>query len=216
MEPKTVIDRINIIIAQGENAIKGSELGFPDYKYWAGFRSSALSLIKNLFGEKHIYYKDFDKYTDTAHIPKIKSGISILCSIVTEIELGWFKTYKEIISAEVFSDFLEMSKYLLDQKFKDPAAVMIGSVLEEHLRFLCEKKSIEIFIRSGDNEKPKKADTLNSELHKAEVYGLLDHKNITAWLDLRNKAAHGKYNEYTIEHVSIMYAGVQHFLTIIK
>ena len=105
-----------------------------------------------------------------------------------------------------------MSKYFLEQNYKDPAAVMIGSVLEEHLRFLCENNSIETSSHSGTTLKPKKAEVLNTELTKAEVYGLLEQKNVTAWLDLRNKAAHGKYNEYNIEQVSIMYQGVLNFI----
>jgi hypothetical protein len=30
-----------------------------------------------------------------------------------------------------------MAEHLLDQKYKDPATVVVGSVLEEHLRQLC-------------------------------------------------------------------------------
>jgi hypothetical protein len=65
----------------------------------------------------------------------------------------------------------------------------------------------------GSDVVPNKADLMTSDLCKANVYGNLDHKNVTAWLDLRNKAAHGKYSEYTIEHVEIMYLGVLNFVT---
>ncbi len=34
---------------------------------------------------------------------------------------------------------------------------------------------------------------MNTELYKAGVYGKLDNKNVTAWLDLQNKAAHAQY-----------------------
>ena len=40
---------------------------------------------------------------------------------------------------------------------------------------------------------------LNANLVKADTYTKLDQKLITAWLDLRNKAAHGKYDEYTAD-----------------
>ena len=49
------------------------------------------------------------------------------------------------------------------------------------------------------NLRPKKTDRMNSELTKAEAYSKLDQKSVTAWLDLRNKAAHGKYDEYDLE-----------------
>lgn len=41
---------------------------------------------------------------------------------------------------------------------------------------------------------------------------MLEQKNITAWLDLRNKAAHCKYDEYSIEQVNLMYQGVLNFI----
>ena len=39
-------------------------------------------------------------------------------------------------------------------------------------------------------------ESITSELAKQGVYSKLEQKNVTAWLDLRNKAAHGKYSEY--------------------
>ena len=50
-------------------------------------------------------------------------------------------------------------------------------------------------------------------LHRGGVYSKLDQKNVTAWLDLRNKAAHGKYAEYQIEQVALMLDGVRNFVT---
>jgi hypothetical protein len=40
----------------------------------------------------------------------------------------------------------------------------------------------------------------------------LDQKNVTAWLDLRNKAAHGKYTEYQKDQVELMMQGVTQFM----
>ena len=59
----------------------------------------------------------------------------------------------------------------------------------------------------------KKADRLNSELASREIYNKLDLKNVTAWLDLRNKAAHSKYDDYSIDQVRIMYSGVSEFIS---
>ena len=50
---------------------------------------------------------------------------------------------KKLVSAEIFSDFLEMAAHVLEQDYKDPAAVMIGTVLEENLRQLCHSAGIE-------------------------------------------------------------------------
>lgn len=61
-------------------------------------------------------------------------------------------------------------------------------------------------------QKPKKADLLNAELAKAGGYSVLDQKNVTAWLDLRNRAAHAKYNEYTADQVALFISAVSDFI----
>ena len=122
-------------------------------------------------------------------------------------------TVKGLVTAELFADFLEMADHLLQQGYKDPAAVIIGSVLEEHLRQLCNANSISIEIENNQGILiPKKADRLNSDLAKENVYSKLDQKAATMWLDLRNKAAHGKYDEYTSEQVTNMYSGITEFM----
>jgi hypothetical protein len=106
-----------------------------------------------------------------------------------------------------------MSEYLLKEGYKDAAAVMIGSTLEEHLRHLCQSNAIPVEVNKGGIPMPKKADLLNSELTASNVYNKLDQKAVTTWLDLRNKAAHGKYSEYTKEQVDLMYHGVINFIS---
>jgi hypothetical protein len=208
-----IIKRIDSLIEKGKAAMNGGNGGLAQGGLAIGFRSASLSFIKNLYGEKHPYYTDFNIQVKCSYQSSVDSGINILLSIKAEIENGWLDSYKKLVSAEVFSDFLEMAKYLLDNGYKDPAAVIIGSVLEDHLRFLCRNHSIVVTYTSGGDVKPKKADLLNSDLAKAGVYGVLEQKSVTAWLDLRNKAAHGKYDEYQIEQVNLMYLGVLNFIT---
>ena len=54
---------------------------------------------------------------------------------------------------------------------------------------------------------------MNAELLKAEVYSKLDNNNVTAWIDLRNKAIHAEYSKYTKEQVALMIEGIRNFLT---
>lgn len=103
-----------------------------------------------------------------------------------------------------------MSEHLLNENYKDPAAVMIGSILEEHLRQLSTSNGNPILDAKN---RPKKANLLNAEIVKLGVYNKLDEKNVTAWLDLRNKAAHGKYSEYKKEQVELMLNSVTDFIT---
>lgn len=177
------------------------------------FRTASLSFIKNIYGEKHSYYTDFDDRVTESRPSNAEIGKGILKAIKSEIDDGWLIDIKELISADIFADFLEMAEYLLSENYKDPAAVMVGSVLEEHLRQLCNKYNIPITDNRDGRISPKKADSLNSELYKANVYNTLDQKNVTAWLDLRNKAAHGHYGTYNQVQVEGMLQSVQEFIS---
>ena len=177
------------------------------------FRSASLSFLKNTFGTEHPYYMEFNKKVNDASPYLTEEGRGILKAVKNEIDGGWAFTVKRLISAEIFSNFLEMAEYLLTEGYKDPAAVMAGSVLEEHLRQLCIKNSIPIESIKDGKPIPKKADLINSQLASANIYNKLDQKSITSWLDLRNKAAHGQYSEYTKEQVVFMSQGITNFIS---
>jgi hypothetical protein len=153
--------------------------------------------------------KAYEKYLGGSVGLAVKPLAGILKALRSDYEAGYLQSFRELIHADVFSDFLDMAGYLLQQGYKDPAAVLGGSILEEHLRKLCQKNGMAV-VQNGGN--PKKADTLNAELASAVVYSKLDQKNVTAWLDLRNKAAHGNYAEYTSEQVALTLQGVRDFL----
>jgi hypothetical protein len=137
----------------------------------------------------------------------LKPRIGSLKALRRDYDEGYLSSVQGLIRAELFADFLEMAEHLLEQGYKDPAAVLVGGVLEEHLRVLCIARSISISI-SG---RPKRADAMNNELGAAEAYNKLDQKSVTAWLDLRNKAAHGEFGQYTSDQVATMLSGVREF-----
>jgi hypothetical protein len=138
----------------------------------------------------------------------IRYVVGNLRALRTAYASGYLATVTELVHAELFADFLEMAEYLVSEGYKDPAAVLGGSLLEEHLRQLATKHGIA--VASGG--RPKKADLLNSELASAGAYSKLDQKLVTAWLDMRNKAAHGKYGEYTKEQVELLLQSVRDFM----
>ena len=191
-----------------------SSFGYPSVEAssFEGFRAGALSFFKLCFGSDHPYFEKFNSEVTTTVPHDVESGIGILKAAKDEMEGGWLLSAKGLVSAEIFADFIEMSEYLLEMDYKDPAAVIIGSVLEEHLRQLCQKHGIDTHRLSGNKSVAKKADLLNAELASAQVYNKLDQKNVTAWLDLRNKAAHGKYSEYNKYQVEILCRAVTEFM----
>ena len=137
----------------------------------------------------------------------------IVRALLHDYDGGRLRNYRELVHADLFADFLAMAEYLLQEGFKDAAAVHAGGVLEQHIRKLCDKSSIPTTVTdtSGD-ARPKKLDAMNSELAKAQVYNKNEQKSVGAWAGTRNSAAHGHYNEYTTEQVRLMILGVRDFV----
>ena len=171
----------------------------------------ALAAIERAAGKSSVYYEqaiaDLEQKSNSATI--LACIIGVAESLLTDIRAGYLKSLAELLHADVFSDFLEMGDHLISNGYKDAAAVMAGSTLEAHLKQLAHKFSIPV----ERNGKPKKADLINSELVKANAYSTLDQKNVTAWLDLRNKAAHGNYDEYDHHQVKLLISSIRDFIT---
>lgn len=132
----------------------------------------------------------------------------VLKALRADYAAGYMRTVQELVHADLFADFLEMADELLSKNYKDAAAVITGSVLEEHLRKLAAKHGVPA-QRGG---KAVKADTLNGDLAEVPAYNKLTQKSVTAWLDLRNKAAHGHYDQYDRAQVEGMLRDVRGFM----
>jgi hypothetical protein len=135
--------------------------------------------------------------------------LGVLQALRADYEAGYMQSVAELVHADLFADFLEMASELQDKGFKDPAAVLAGSVLEEHLRKLAVKSGIAVERSDGS---PEKADTINASLARGEVYWKLEQKNVTAWLGLRNHAAHGNYDVYDHGQVAALIRDVRDFM----
>lgn len=217
MNVNDLVRRVDELLSMGAQVLdtQRSSEGFGkfvDAGVMSGFRSATLSFIDRVYGPRHPHFSEVKEGANGARPSDAQKVIAILGAIRSEISGGWLFTLKGLITAEVFADFLEMAEHLLLAGYKDPAAVMCGSVLEEHMRQLCQKEGVPLTTEREDRDVPRKADALNSELAKVEVYSKLDQKQITAWLALRNNAAHGKYDEYTSEQVRNMLVGVTEFM----
>lgn len=172
--------------------------------------------VTRISGTDSPYYQQLEtvlKRSDVHDLHRIEMGVGIISALQMDLRSGYLLTVKELIHGEVFADFLEMADYLCKEGYKDAAAVIAGGTLESHLRQLCMKNGIDTETTTPREIEPKRADLLNSDLAKNSVYSKLDQKNITAWLDFRNKAAHARYSEYTKEQVELFISGIRDFIT---
>jgi len=170
-----------------------------------------IAAIHRISGQNSIYSNEVErilKQDPLLHL-HTSSIIGVAKALKEDIGAGYTQSLTELVHADIFSDFLDMSKHLNDNGYKDSAAVIAGSTLESHLKKLAVKNGISTLIGG----KPIKASQLNVDLTKANIYNNLDQKNVTAWLDLRNKAAHGHYADYNIDQVKILISSIQDFIT---
>jgi hypothetical protein len=134
--------------------------------------------------------------------------VGILTALREDMAAGWVQSVVELAHADTHSDYMEMAQDLLGKGYKDAAAVIAGSSLEVHLRALCVKYGVGV----ETNGKPKKADVMNADLKKADIYNGIQQKQITSLLATRNSAAHGQYGDYDVVTVRHLIDGVQAFM----
>ena len=174
--------------------------------------SSCLAVISRIENIDSVHVKCANEIMDGygSEEYKLERLLGVIKSLQNSVENGYLQNMKALIHGELFDDFVVMAEHLLDEGYKDASAVIAGGTLESHLRKLCELHSIPTTINGG--KRPKKADQMNNELASSIVYEKLDQKNVTAWLDLRNKAAHAEYEKYNSEQVRLMISGVRGFI----
>ena len=138
--------------------------------------------------------------------------IGIVEALLVDLEDGFITSHATLIRGELFDDFLEMATHLIEGGYKDAAAVISGAALEVHLKKLCEIRDIAVEEERNGSIRPINADRLNAKLAKSEAYNKLDQKSITAWLGLRNNAAHGNYREYDKAQVALTIDSIRNFI----
>lgn len=186
-----------------ENVIAPDEVNSTIFHEW---KNNAQHFISMVCGENSSYYKNFIEGVKSAYPSDVEHGTGILKALKEDLELGYLTRVRDLVSAEIFTDFIEMAQHLLGNNYKDSAASLTGAVLENGLRQLAQKHSVE--VKTGDD-----IGSLNTKLADKEIYNRLMQKQIQAWKAIRDSADHGKFEDYKIDNVKAMLEGVQRFLT---
>lgn len=212
--------KINDIIKLTEDAISQEHIDDKDrQEYCHTIYSEGISFIEKIYGKNHSYYTSFiDGWVKNPHqrnLYDLQRALGLFKAVKREIDGGWIFKVKSIANAEVFNDILEMGEFFLEQGYKDASAIMVGGAMEGHIKQLCRSNDIPL-TRTNDKGKINYINTedLNTSLMKKEVYNLTTMKQVTAWLGLRNDAAHADYHKYTQEQVKNMYDGVLSFIAL--
>ena len=210
MEVDKVLKRLDTLISIGNTVSSACSLrergtNVDAVEVFSQWRTSSLSFL-NTFPPEYIYSREFKGCCRNLSLEDVEQGLGILRAAEDDIRGGYLQKVEMLVSAEVFYDFLDMAKHLLDNDYKDPAASLIGAVLEDSLRRICGNNNIT--VKSDDN-----ISSLNKKLADKDVYNRLKQREIEVWNKLRDYADHGYFDQYKPSGVTDMLKGVRNFLS---
>jgi len=183
-----------------------------------GYIEDDQALYRWLAGAKHLLEVTLGRDSDVYALfeqtvgagltaERLRQAVGVLRGLADEWDAGLLRNRELLVSADLFEDSLELAEYLLDKGYKDPAAVVVGAVLESALRKMRQLRSIPL----GGRET---LEPLNVALakHDPPAYNAAMFKQITAWGNIRNDAAHGRWDQYNAQQVNLTLQGVRNFI----
>ena len=97
--------------------------------------SQATTCLVQVFGSDHPYTASFAaRVGRSASSGNAAAGAGILSAALEDVEQGHLAALKQMVAAEVFSDFLEQAEYLCENGYVVAAASLAGAVLENGLQ----------------------------------------------------------------------------------
>lgn len=220
MNLNTLIEEIENILGETPEGVPilqvrrhepaGDALWFEKITRFAG-------AIERLAPKNSVYRRMSDEVLSLHDPPKNSAQTAerlkaVLLALKEDLTEQTLRSTEEMIHTDMLADFLEMAERLVGDGFKNPSAVLAGSVLAEHMRRLCTKHNIVIHQMHNGMHIPKNVATMNADLALAGVYPEHEKHNVESWNELRLKALHGHYGEFTREEVRFTVSGIRDFM----
>jgi hypothetical protein len=224
--PKAILTktlaRFNSLISEGRNILESAapvEVGskMPDAEKLIEWRTKAATLLVRVIPKGHVHH---DAAKGMAKLPvsfeALQEAVSMLRGIKDDFDKGFLDDLSMCIEAEIATDYMGQAEHLLAEGHRGrfdhvPAAVLAGAVLEKALHTLCGQQQPPIPLK-GPKGEFKSLAPLISDLKKAGAFNEAKAKQLRAWADLRNLAAHGEFNQFKRGDVEHMIAGINGFL----
>lgn len=170
----------------------------PAFKEWA---TNVQSLLARTVGDDSAHYVNFVKISDkfAGWESSFEECRAIFNAAREDYEGGYLFNVRALAKAEVLADAIQQAKEVNAAGYKDLACILARVALESALKDLTERHGLAV----------GKLDRMNADLAKAGVYNTAKQKQVTAWADIGNKAAHGAWDEYTIAEARAMVEGVE-------
>jgi hypothetical protein len=181
------------------------------------WRTKTATLLSLVIQPGHIHHKSVQKVAEIqCDYDQLQAAVSLTRGIKDDLEKGFLDDMATAIEAEIACDYMGQAEQLLADSHRGkfdhvPAAVLAGAVLENALRKLCDQQQPPI-AQKAQNGSHKTLGPLIQELKKAGVFNEAKAKQLQAWADIRNLAAHGEFSQFKRSEVEPMIAGINSFL----
>lgn len=223
---RRIRQRFEQLLAEAEYLVEADEerrlrvaylqeaVGDPFPREFFALQTNFVALLR-LFNSRQIDLRQTIDRVETLHSDQVDYLYGRIKGFKDDYETGMLDSLVGMIEAEIVGDYLSQAAALLGEGKQGshdhvPAAVLVGAILEDALRRLCQRQNPPVPIKTGKYY--KKMNTMIDDLRKAGLYNELKAKHLRAWADIRNAAAHGQFNEFDRGDVEQMLAGAQQFL----
>ena len=189
------------LAVQTRDSFKGLSRNVLYKQLFQDLRTGSLELLEELYSKDHHVYRDVEKLpADKASFKHIDAITSELRSALAELE-----EYEQppVVNVNPFGASVAEA---LRKGNKALAVMMVSSALEERLEQLCDAQGIK-FPGAAARVGPEQR---NMALLRQGLYNRVKQKQVSAWISLRNSAAHGL--DLVLADVERMLAGVLDFL----
>lgn len=190
-----------------------SYLSSSEFVEW---RTNCITLLDVVVPEWSIHRKAVDSFSELEGTPSaLERAVAFLRAIRSDLEGDFLRLLSRQVDAELSADYLAQAEQLIQfgvsgSRGYIAAAVLAGATLEHGLRGLClTLDPVEPVERDGT---PLAMGALIDALKRRMVYNELEAKQLRAWADIRNAAAHGRFDDFGPEQADAMIHGVADFL----
>lgn len=173
------------------------------------WKLSCLNTVEIIAGKKSVFYETFPfgriDYSNRTFDEAMSHYLSVLRALSEELQMGFLFGVEMLVAKDILGTIIEEARTLLQAKYKDAAAIYCRVILETSLKKLCDKNKITY-------RKKEKLSTISEKLRKKGHLNIYEWRQIQAWADIGNSAAHGKFSDYTEDDVKNMLNGIENFL----
>ena len=218
---KKLLDQFHKLIADGKELLDGKfpyawalEVDRSRYVLW---RTQVINLLERVLPAKSTLRKRVGVFLELRNsAPNADEILSTLTATESDFDNGMFDDIEKQIEASISVNYLGQAEMLVRDSDNIsnshiPAAVLAGVVLEKNLRTLCLKNNPQISLKKAGG-KDKTLNSLINDLKATSVLNEIYAKQLRAWADIRNAAAHGRFTEFSKEQVAAMIEGINQFL----